>query len=66
MSAPDLTPQIQSNATSPQSMEQDGRTATSNPIGDVIEADRYLKGPAAAKRQGFGLRAQKIVPPGAG
>lgn len=66
MSAPDLSSQIESNATGPQSAQVDGRQVVSNPIGGVIEADRYLKGEAATKRLGFGIRIQKIVPPGAG
>lgn len=57
---------IKANATGPQSVSVDGNTVTQHPLPAQIEADRYVKSQEAKARKGFGLRFQKIVPPGAG
>lgn len=56
-------------ATSPQAASVDGRSATSRSVDDLIKLRNYQAtkdavdaGPPA----GFGLRFQKIKPPGAG
>jgi hypothetical protein len=66
MSAPDLTPNIQSNAQGPQAATVDGTSVTSNPIPDQIEADKYLKAnDAVAGSTRRGLVITKLRPPGA-
>lgn len=57
---------IESNATGPQSVSIDGNAVTQQTIESQIKADQYLKSQEAQTRKGFGLRFQKIVPPGAG
>lgn len=66
--ADDLTEQITTAANTPNSVSVDGQQVSQRPIKDLIEADLYLAGKQAQtnKRQGFGLRFQKVVPPGGG
>jgi len=65
MPDPDLTPNIQSNAQSPQSVTVDGTTVSSNPLADQIEADKYLKSnDAVVGTTRRGLIITKLRPPG--
>ena len=65
---PDLTDTIQTSAEGPAKVVSDGLEVDSQPIPDLIEADRYLKGEAAMKGGGSGwncLRPARVVPPAA-
>ena len=55
-------------ALEPRSVTVGDTSATSQSITDLIEADRYLaaKRAANAGTRGFGLRMQRIKPPGGG
>ena len=54
-------------AQKPSSATVDGRSATAQPLRDMIDADRYVEGKRAARKSsGWGIRFAKIVPPGAG
>ena len=65
MSAPDLTPNLNSGAQSPRSAAVDGTSAEQQPLGDVIETDRYLKSNAATSgTTRRGLVITKLRPPG--
>ncbi len=59
---------IAAAALGPKSVSVDGQTVTEHSIADLIAADRYLSQQAAAtaKPLGFGIRIQRIVPPGGG
>lgn len=48
------------------SESENGRSMTSIPIKDLIEADRYLASKRAAAKNHFGLRRTQAVPPGGG
>ncbi len=48
----------------PAEVSVDGQTVKQQPLGDQIEADRYLASKNAAKK-GLGVRMTKVVPPGA-
>lgn len=70
----DLTTTITQVAGEPQSATSDGQSATAQPLPDLIEADRYLKGtsavtgtnPQGGPRSGWGsLRMARVIPPGA-
>lgn len=62
----DINDAIEQNAKGPKKV-QVGRTAVEqHGLGDQIEADQYTAGQKAADKIGFGLRSQRIVPPGAG
>jgi hypothetical protein len=52
-------------ASEPRSATVDGVTVQQHPLGDLIAADKYLKGQAAAKTPSRGLRFTKLIPPGA-
>lgn len=69
----DLSETIEQAAQDPAAAANDGQSATARPIADLIAADKYLKGQAAAEgtntnggpRSGWGmLRTAKAVPPG--
>lgn len=71
---PDLTPDIEQQAAEPAAATSDGQSATARPIGDLIEADRYLKGNAALSGTNANggpvsgwkrTRPARAVPPGA-
>jgi len=49
-----------------QSTSVDGVSVTFQDIEKQIKADQYLKGQAAASKNGMGLRFTKIIPPGGG
>lgn len=68
-----LIPEILRTAADPQSATVGGETATTQPLPDLIEADKYRRSVAAAgavaptgkRRSAFAfLRAGKAVPPG--
>jgi hypothetical protein len=48
------------------SSSENGRSMSTVPIKDLIEADRYLKGKTAATKPHMGLRFTKCTPPGGG
>lgn len=64
------TPQeaIESAALGPKSISVDGQIVTEHSLPDLIAADRHLaqKASQAASPRGFGIRIQKLVPPGGG
>lgn len=73
MPAPDLTPDIETAAAEPASAASDGQSASARPLGELVEADRYLKGATAlaganrkgGRRSGFNaLRTGVFVPRG--
>jgi hypothetical protein len=59
---------IEQNALGPQAVSTPSTSATAHSLLDQIEADRYLAAKAAANANvaGFGVRVQRIVPPGGG
>jgi len=59
---------LQQAATGPRSVTVDGRSATSQSVDDLLKLAAYQAGKeaAASNRPGFGIRFQKIRPPGAG
>lgn len=71
----DLTGKIEEAAAEPASAAGDGQSATSHPLPDLIEADKYLKAKRAitgtnangGPKTAFGmLGVARIIPPGAG
>ncbi len=62
--ADDLTPQIASDAATPASFSEEGRTDSKRSLTELIAADKYLKQTQAASNPTFGIRFSKIVPPG--
>lgn len=61
----DMTGQIQSTAANPSQASADGVSASAQPLGDLIEADKYLKATEANRAPAFGVVFAKIVSPGA-
>lgn len=63
---PDTTIQdaIRTAATTPAKASNETGSVESRPIKDLIEADRYEKSVAAAKKSHRGLRFTKLIPPG--
>lgn len=70
----DLTPEIEQTAAEPAAVTDDSGSATAQPLPDLIEADKYLKGQQAlaganangGKKSGWGkLRMAKVQNPGA-
>jgi len=61
-----ITDALETAAIGPKTVEIDGRRATARDISEYVAADRYQKGVAAAKNGMTGIRAFKIIPPGAG
>lgn len=65
----DLSAEIESAISSPQSATVDGRSATARSIADLIAADRYLRENAASENTAPGRRLGisffKTRPPGA-
>lgn len=55
---------IRENAEGPAKASGDSGSMEQHPLGEQIEADRYLRSKEAAKK-GTGIRFSKIVPPGA-
>lgn len=64
---PDLTTTITDVAQAPAEIQSDNTRVKEHSLPDLIEADRYAKGQAAAatKKKWWGLRVAKLVPPGA-
>lgn len=62
--ATDLSTTIATAAASPQSATADGQSATARSISDLIAADQYLAGKAAAGNRQRGLVFSKIIKPG--
>jgi len=69
----DLSDTIEDAAQDPAAASEDGRSATSRPLADLIAADKYLKSAGAldgtnqngGPRSGWGcLRMARAVPPG--
>jgi len=60
----DLSPNIQTAASSPAEASVDGTTVKQRPISELIEADRYLASKTAASNKFRGLRFNTITPPG--
>lgn len=60
----DLTDAITDRAQEPLKASGDSGSMEQRPIAELIEADRYVKGNAAAAK-GLGMRHVKLVPPGA-
>ncbi len=63
----DLTSAIETTAAGPKSVTQDGASVTSQSVGDMIDADRYLAAKKLAKKGPMGLRGMfgRFKPPGA-
>lgn len=59
---------IEQNALGPSSVANGSQSVNQHSIADQIEADRYLAAKAAGANglKGFGLRIQRIKPPGGG
>ena len=59
---------IEQNAKGPASVTNGSQSVTQKSVAEQIEADRYLatKAAAASVKSGFGLRFQRIKPPGGG
>jgi hypothetical protein len=59
---------LESAATSPKSVSVDGRSAESRSVDDLLKLAAYqaAKDAASSNVAGFGMRFQKIRPPGAG
>lgn len=64
MSTEPIRDAIEDLATSPQSITVDGQTTSERSISELIEADKYLKEAAAAKRAKLGIRFARLIPPG--
>ncbi len=69
MTTPSTVPEaIKQNALGPSSVTNGAQSVSQHSLRDQIEADRYLatKTAAANERKGFGIRIQRIKPPGGG
>lgn len=65
--AEELEDTILENAQGPKSVSNDSGSATAQSLAEQIEADRYLKGSAVARKgRGLGIRHVKLIPPGGG
>lgn len=62
--ANDLSDQIADAAAGPQQVTGDQGSMTQRPIGELIEADRYLSAKRAMRR-GIGIRRVRLIPPSA-
>ena len=61
-----VTDAIEQNALGPKVIEFEGQKIEQHSIEDQIKADNHAKAQTAASKKGFGIRFQKIVPPGGG
>jgi hypothetical protein len=69
MAAPtNTTEALEQNALGPHSVTVGNQSVTQKSADDLIKLDRYLasKTAATAGPKGFGLRFQKLIPPGGG
>lgn len=57
---------IEETAKGPKAVTVGNQSVTQQSIDEQIKADQYLQSQNAGAVPGFGLRFQKIVPPGAG
>ena len=55
---------IRSNATSPKRVKGDSGEVEQHPLGDLLDAVRFLNSQKAANAKRLGIRITKIVPPG--
>jgi len=62
----ELSDKIERSAGGPRRVSVDGVSVEGQPIGEMIEADRYAKAQSATSRNHFGLRFAKLEPPRAG
>lgn len=62
--ADEIRDQIEADALKPASITADGQTVVKRPLRELIEADRHIRGAAAAAQPHFGIRISQIVPPG--
>lgn len=56
---------ISTNAQAPASARSDAGSVTQHPLGDQIEADKYLSAKAALAKKHRGVRVSQMRPPGA-
>ena len=61
----DLTTTIETAAGGPAKVTGDSGSVEQQPILDLIEADRYLKGNTGVTKKWHGIRVAKLKPPGA-
>ena len=61
----DLEQSIRENAQQPAKASGDSGSVEQHPLGDQIEADRYLASKQASQSKSRGLVFNKLVPPGA-
>ena len=59
---PNLTDTLLENASGPKKVTTDAGTVEQHPLGDLIEADRYVKSTEAAKTSGLGIKLTKLSP----
>jgi len=64
MAASELEMTIAQNAASPAEVTVDGTRVRQHPLREQIEADKYAKQTAAARKTAFPIRHFKLVPPG--
>jgi len=55
---------LKENATGPKKASGDEGSVEQHALGDVIEADRYIKNTQASRRPFGGVRMTKLIPPG--
>ena len=63
--ADELDETIRENAQGPAKASGDSGSVEQHPLGEQIEADRYLNSKKAARPKGLGLRLTRVAPPGA-
>lgn len=61
---PDLSDQIEENASGPKRMKVEGHEAEQHSLKEMIEADEYLKANEAAASPKRGFLQQRLKPPG--
>ena len=61
----DLEEAIRRNAAGPKAAQVDGQRVEQHPLGDLLEADRYLAAKRAAKSRKGGLKFTRMSHPGA-
>jgi hypothetical protein len=62
MAIPDLSGNISTSASSPQSASGDAGSVSSHPLPAQIQADRYLSARAARSSRRRGMMLNKIIP----
>lgn len=61
---PNLQESLIENASGPKKVTTDAGTVEQHSLGDLIEADRYVKSSEAAKSKGLGIKLTKLSPDG--